>query len=437
MAIATPLQNLLHPYQRRAVENPARFTWNDWSRQIGKSLGFSLRRIMRGMERRRNQIFLSAGERQSRELMMKAQQHIKVMKLSFEYHDHEFFEGTTFKQLEIGLPKFGIRIIGLPANPNTARGFTGDVLLDEFALHQHDREIWAAVFPTVMRGGGELDICSTPKGRQNMFYRLKDNDAFDHSIVTIHDAVAEGLDVDVEELRRALGDDELWQQEFLCEFLDETTAFLTYEMIGACEDPQLPRELDLTELAKLKGDVVVGVDIGRKHDLTVIWAFQVVGKELCSCGLIELQNTRFQTQFEVISDVVSCRCVRRCCIDSTGLGMMLAERVQERFGKHRIEACIFTPALKSEIAGQLRVKFDDTNIRIPVATDIRNDLHSIRKTVTTAGNVRFEAPREDGSHADRFYAAALAAHAAADSAGPVEAMFGAAMAGKLRRGRAW
>ena len=59
----------LLPYQQRAVERRARFTWNNWSRQVGKSFAFSLRRILRGMERHRNQIFLSAGERQSRELM--------------------------------------------------------------------------------------------------------------------------------------------------------------------------------------------------------------------------------------------------------------------------------------------------------------------------------------------------------------------------------
>ena len=50
-----------------------------------------------------------------------------------------------------GKPTCG-RIIGLPADPQTARGFTGDVLLDEFAMHAFDREIWAAMFPTAHRG---------------------------------------------------------------------------------------------------------------------------------------------------------------------------------------------------------------------------------------------------------------------------------------------
>jgi len=61
----------LLPYQLRAVQSPARFTWNNWSRQVGKSTAFGLRRVDRGLERKRNQILLSAGERQSRELMLK------------------------------------------------------------------------------------------------------------------------------------------------------------------------------------------------------------------------------------------------------------------------------------------------------------------------------------------------------------------------------
>lgn len=57
------------------------------------------------------------------------------------------------------------RIIGLPANPETARGFTGDVLLDEFAMHAFDREIWdvgprfgrtQVIYQAVRRGGRSL-----------------------------------------------------------------------------------------------------------------------------------------------------------------------------------------------------------------------------------------------------------------------------------------
>ena len=417
----------LRPYQHRAVYNPARFTWNCWSRQTGKSTVMALRRLMRGLERKRNQILLSAGERASRELMVKVKQHVQALKIGFEWREHEMFEGTTFKQLEIAIPERRMRVIGLPANPNTARGFTGDLLLDEFSTHRDSREIWGAAYATITYGKGELDVCGTPKGRQNMFYALQQNDVFSHDTVTIHDAIADGLEEDAEVLRKGLMDEELWRQEYLCEFVDEATAFLTYEQICECEKQDLPRELDLDELRSLKGDAVVGIDIGRKHDLTVIWAFAVREHVMESLGMFELPKMSFREQFEAASNVICQRCVRRCAVDASGLGMQLAEDLVTRFGDHTVEACTLSGPFKEQIASRMRNRFIDKLIRIPVDERIRNDLHSVRKTVTSAGNVRLDAPREEGSHADRFWAAALACHAAAEEGGPRDAVFGPAL----------
>ncbi len=57
----------LLPYQHDAVFRSARFTWNCWARQTGKSFTFTLRRLVRALTRHRTQIILSAGERQSRD----------------------------------------------------------------------------------------------------------------------------------------------------------------------------------------------------------------------------------------------------------------------------------------------------------------------------------------------------------------------------------
>jgi phage FluMu gp28-like protein len=42
---------------------------------------------------------------------------------------------------------------------------------------------------------------------------------------------------------------------------------------------------------------------------------------------------------------------------------------------------------------------------------LNNNLHSIRRVVTTANNVRFDADRTEQGHADRFWALSLALHA--------------------------
>lgn len=421
------IKRVMLPYQREDILANDRFRWNCWSRQVGKSFGKGFRRLVRGMARRRNQLFLSAGGRQSRELMLKVRQHCESLKYAFSFDEREagIFDGVTYKQLEIELPEAGIRIIGLPANPETARGFTGDVFLDEFAMHRSDREIWGAMFPSVLRGGGELDVASTPRGKQNMFYALKDNPQFAHQTVTIEDAVAQGLaGVDTAQLRAAMGDEMLYRQEFMCEFADEATAFITLEMIRACEDEKLPCELDLDELAACKGDVLVGMDIGRYRDLTVIWALEAVGNELVSRGLIELESKPFREQFETLCKVLGCRCVRKCCIDASGLGMQLAEQATDRFGGHRVEGHAFTANLKEEMGGKLRVRMEGKTLRIPAHDTIRNDLHSVEKSVTIDGKIRLRASRQEGSHADRFWALALAVYGAAEGTWKIECTVG-------------
>ncbi len=411
----------LLPYQQADVESGHRLQWSCWARQTGKSFTKSLRRILRGLKRGRTQIFLSAGERQSRELMIKARQHCQALRTAFDYYDDRYFAGTSIKQLEICLPN-RVRIIGLPANPQTVRGFTGDVFLDEFAMHAEDREIWAAIFPSILRGDGELDVASTPKGCKNMFAKLADHELFHRTTLTLPDAVAQGLPIDVEELRRSIGDEEIYRQELLCEFMDEATAYLTYEEIAACEDPTLACEPDLEALGGYRGDLYVGVDIGRKKDRTVIWLVRREADVLITAGWIELDRTPFRLQYERLRAVLRLKCVRRCCIDCGGIGMQLAEEAVEEFGDYRVEAVTFTNALKGELAGRLRRRVEERTIRIPVHERIRNDWHSIERSVTPAGHIRFDADRTAAGHADRFWSAALAVYAAGNPPAAQEQM---------------
>lgn len=408
-------------YQRRDVESAARFTWSCWSRQIGKSFTKSLRRILRGLMRRRNQVFLSAGERQSRELMLKARQHCEALQIATEFLTGESGRGAAFRHLEIRLPN-GVRVIGLPANPMTARGFTGDVFLDEFAMHREDREIWAAVFPTVLRGEGELDVASTPKGMGNVFSDLRGNREFEHSTVTLYEAIAQGLDLDAERIRRSMGDDALFRQEFLCEFLDEAGSFLTYEQIAPCEDAAVSKKPAWERLDDRETVAFVGVDVGRRRDLTVMWVLaREADGRLATLGVIEMRNEPFRRQYEMLKRLLASRGVRRCCVDASGVGGAMAEAAQEDFGESRVEALVFSCRVKDSLATRLKRAIEDRAVRLPADESIRNDLHSVRWDVTAGEAGRFVVSAGGDSHADRFWALALAIRAAEGAVGrPVE-----------------
>jgi len=421
-------------YQFEAVNNPARFAWHCWARQTGKSFTLCLRRILRGLLRKRNQIILSAGQRQSREVMEKVRSHCAALRIWSELEDRGYFKGTMLRRIELALPA-GVRVIGLPANPLTARGYSGDVFLDEFAMHRDDEAIWSALFPTVLRNDGELDVASTPRGCRNVFSRLRENEAFDRRTMTLEAAVAGGLEVDIAALRRALGDELAWRQEFCCEFADETTSFMPYELIRRCHEPSLSTAVDWERLAHRRLEVYAGVDVGRFRDLTAVWLWERIGEAFWTRGVVVLEAAPFAEQEAVIARVLEQRAVRRCCIDSTGLGLHLAERLAERFGEHRVEKVTFTTALKSELAGALRVAAERGILRIPPDDAIASDWHATRRIVTPSGQVRYDADPSAGGHADRFWAAALGFSAAQDPTGPVEFMSGGAMA-FARRG-AW
>jgi phage FluMu gp28-like protein len=65
------------------------------------------------------------------------------------------------------------RIKVLAANPRTARGFSGDLILDEFAFHEDSAAIWEAAEPILASNPDFLcRIASTGNGKHNLFYRM-------------------------------------------------------------------------------------------------------------------------------------------------------------------------------------------------------------------------------------------------------------------------
>lgn len=408
--------SILLPYQRRWVDDRSRFKIWLASRQIGKSFALTLEAVLDAVERRTTWVFLSAGERQALELAEKTRLHLEAIQIAAAELNDDFLDedGIRYKQLLMRLPN-GSRLIFLPANPSTARGYTANVALDEFAFHADSQAIWAALFPSITRSRDlRLRVASTPRGKSNAYYRLWEGaerlgtqSVWSRHRTDIYEAVADGLPVDPEELREGLNDELAWQQEYLLEFLEEATAYLSYELLATCEDANATTDLLMDEIDPTQGDLYLGVDIGRQRDLTVMWLLQRVADVSWTRRVVELQGTSFAAQREVLYGLLPR--VKRACIDATGLGMQLAEEAQRKFAQ--VEPVTFTAAVKSDLATTLRRSFEDRTVRIPISNEVREDLHSVRRVVTSAGNIRFDAERDAAGHADRFWALALATHA--------------------------
>jgi phage FluMu gp28-like protein len=209
-------------------------------------------------------------------------------------------------------------------------------------------------------------------------------------------------------------DEYTWLQEYCCVAVDEACAFLPYDLIVTCELDDVLKSLEDTQ-----NDLFIGVDVGRKKDLTVIWVLEKLEQILYTRSVIELAKTPFHKQEEVLSAVLSRRNFRRCCPDSTGIGMQLSENAQLKFGQYRVEPIMFTNRIKEELAYTVRTNFENRTVFIPKQHEIREDLHSVRRITTAASNIRFDADHSANGHADRFWALALALHAAGNGSGEI------------------
>nr|BDD47309.1 hypothetical protein 12 [bacterium] len=335
----------------------------------------------------------------------------------------------------------GKRIHSMSSNPDAQAGKRGGRVLDEFALHPDPRKLYSIAQPGIT-WGGLLEIISTHRGSANFFNELVEDIkhrgnpmGFSLHTVTLQNALDQGFlyklqeslpetdkrqDMDEAEyfdfIRSQCASEEQFLQEYMCVPADDEGAFLTYDLIAGCEyraDEKWKMTSDgIGPSGERTGSLYLGVDVGRKHDLTVIWILERVAGLLLTRRIECMVDMTFSAQEEVLYSLLALPQVRRCCIDDTGLGMQFAERAREKFGTYRVEPVRFTGPVKEELAYPVRAAFEDKSIKIPKDDKVRADLRSIRKTTTAAGNIRFEADRGPGGHADRFWALALAQHAA-------------------------
>ncbi len=89
--------------------------------------------------------------------------------ITLDYHEYALPEAPQDIIREIRLPHGG-RIRAMPAKPESMRGPTGSVYLDEFDIRANDIEFWGAVMPITSVPGCRKIITSTPVAMAQMDY---------------------------------------------------------------------------------------------------------------------------------------------------------------------------------------------------------------------------------------------------------------------------
>ncbi len=418
----------LQPWQRNLVNDPARQRGLLKSRQIGGSFVGAFIVAMDAAENGEDWNMMSRSQRQAEKLLIKVAMHIKAFDIWITSQGLP----SIIKPNGIGLRRIelvnGATIEAVPCDPDTTAGDCVNWFVDEFALFPKSEDVFAVIKPSIMRGK-KIVIASSPRGRNHKFCELYNNflqygadSGWSWHRVTIEDAINEGLvlhdhkgnPVSYDEFRKQELRDmtpEMYSREYMCQFSDSLTSFLSWATITRCQVERLPMRRTLEQLHALGRPLYVGLDIGIRHDLTVVWILSRTGDVHVTESIFTMQHTAPKAQEEFMRALLKLPSIRRCCIDETGVGMHLASNLKGDFGDI-VDPVYFTNRNKAEMANGLSVSMENGEFFMPSDDDLREDFASIEKSISGAGNIQIAAPRSDIGHGDRFWAACLATRAA-------------------------
>ena len=342
----------------------------------------------------------------------------------------------------------GSRLISHPCRPPRGKA-RARIYLDEMAHYKSglDREIYTAALPATVRGDGYIRIGSSPLGASGLFWEIATESMrrypgykrrvipwwhVRHLCKDIKTAKQVAPDLTTKQRVYAFGTDALiaifensfiedFQQEHECAWVDEATAWISWEVIQQNQDDNLlwwhAENLDdayhmLAEVqqaiarGKIESVFVGGIDVGRKHDLT---EFVIVGRDrrgvLPIRFCISLNNVEFDKQQALFWRIITALPFTVVLIDQNGIGMQLAENLS-RTG--RAAGVDFTGPNKELFAVEARIQAERKNTPLPQDRDLAYQIHSIKKMVTAAKHNRFDTERNEKHHADKFWGWSLA-----------------------------
>lgn len=396
-----------YEYQLEWLLDWSRFSLLNKARQIGASHVYAGAATLWAMLGETTTV-ISLGEREANEVLLKGKRHASVLARLGSPLARVDRDATNTVEFACGG-----RIISLP-QVSGARSYSGNVILDEFGYLTRPEEVWDGAAGAVTHGY-KLRCLSTPNGVGNLFHQLWETRdgavKFSRHEVTIDHAAKDGLRVDWSQLwTQARGDQRVFDQLFRCKFLDSEQQYIPTELINAA----LADETEIFE-----GEAFGGLDIGRTNDKTTLYVVRIdEDRTLWHQVSYSCKRTSSEQLEQMVDDAFATHRLKRLCVDSTGIGAFPAERMQKKHGLHRVEPVVFTLGSKEDLATTLFQVMSEKRLKLRRDDKpLHTALASIKRIITSAGNVRYDAPHTEAGHGDEAWALALAVHAATQPIG--------------------
>lgn len=414
------------------------------SRQIAWSWALAADFLVDALLNKKDGIFVSISLEEAKEKIRYAKsiyEHLRIGGLPKLVRDAQF-------NLEFSN---GARLTSLPSKPARGRA-RSNVGLDEFAHAQRDRAIYTGSLPVISKGG-RLRVGSSPLGASGVFWEIYTQSLRLYSgyhrratpwwhvysfCNNVADAVklapalptAQRVELFGNERIKAIFANMPWEdfsQEYETLYVDESTAWITWDEIKAAQDDGLECYMakainalapEISEavagLASAVGkrtveeSFAVGVDIGRTRNTTEIYAVGLSTTATYPLRLaLTLDGIEFDDQLGVLLEVLQQLPVVSMKIDQNGIGRNLAENAAKRYPV-KVQPENFTNETKRQWATDAKMLIQQGRTPIPVDKDLAYQIHSIKRMVSSNNNLIFDTERNEKAHADRFWAWALA-----------------------------
>jgi hypothetical protein len=414
-------------------------------RQWGKSTSVAARAVHHAIYNADSlTLIVTPSASQSREFLRKAKAFARKLKIQPK--------GDGDNACSLLFPN-GSRLVGLPANKDTSRGFSRvSLLLIDEASRVHD-EIFHAIAPsTAAHPDPTIWLMSTPNGRQGFFYRTWIDDASGYTRISVPATQCPRIKKEyLDQQRRSLPIRD-FRQEYMCEFHDPNDAVFSLGLLKKCfiADPPIPFPSFLDPffhaaadayLNHLRGEAhyFIGLDPGQVNDYTAI---AIVERLQTRTGgkpdsykiqytLRHVERIPLHTKYNGIVDLFRANTqsplLKNKCtviVDATGAGQPIFEMM-----KNNVQYCALysinitggstenqnnrtTNVPKTSLIASLQLAIESAELKIPRALPhlplLVNEMRGFKARIRNTGSLSLNA--EHGEHDDLLMATALAVH---------------------------
>ena len=232
-----------------------------------------------------------------------------------------------------------------------------------------------------------------------MLQRALDDDDWYVQETTIHQAIADGLRVDLSQIHSLCPDQDKFAQEYECKWLSDFGSFIDPQILVFADKPS----------CKVRSRHV-GYDVGGTGDRTAIATIDELedGTYFLE-DIVVLHKTPYTEQLNILKALYEKNKWSSGYVDSQGIGNPIAEFASKQVSA-RIQGFAWSATNKTQVIEHCRSLILDRKLVLPVHLQelLVNDFKNIDKIVTEDGKVKYVAGRDQNGHSDAASALFLA-----------------------------